>query len=139
MRKRLVGAPHHIRAANTAANLHGKAQVIPHIAPWKQQVALRHVTTVTAPPVDLFATDENLARFFGQQLIRQAENGRLAAAGRADDRHELAFFDVERQPVDDIEILGVILEYDVLKLEHRLTSPRPTPYPRTSPRSGSTR
>ena len=112
------GAPVHLCAAQAAADFHGQAQIARHRAPREQQIALRHIAAVAAPPVNALAADQDLAAFARQQLIGQAENRGFAAAGRADHGHKLARIDMEGQPVDDIEILAVILENDIPELEH---------------------
>src|SRR5699024_11027792 len=117
------GALVHLRVAQSAADLHRQAQVARYRAPREQQVALRHIAAVSAPSVDALAADQYLSAFSRQKLVYQAENCGFSAAGRPDYRNELAFVDMEGQPVNDVEILAVVLEHDILELEHAHIAP----------------
>jgi hypothetical protein len=64
-------------------------------APGQEVVFLRDVTDLRADAADGFAAKHNPARARTEQTHDQVEQGRLAAAGRADNGDELALGDVE--------------------------------------------
>ena len=123
-RQRLFHPRFHV-AARHAKHFQAVADVIPQRHMREQGVRLKHHTDIAllnGAMGDVFTVDVNLpfARFF--QPGHQAQDGGLAAAGRAEQRHHLPLRDGEVDIVDNhvaAESLGDVAQLNKIFLTHR--------------------
>src|SRR2546423_361405 len=85
-------------AARDPAKTWTRRDVVEHVLPWKDGIDLKDIADVTPDAPHRYAPDEHLALARWLETGDQGERRRLAAAGRTDDRAELAVLD------DEIEV-----------------------------------
>ena len=121
-----------------AGHLEGEGDVAAHAHVRVERVGLEHHGEAALRRADLgdvLAVDENLARGHVLEAGDEPQEGRLAAAGGADEDDELAVLDVEIDAVDDAdgaERLANRLQLDaahsrILPLPAYLTAPKVKP------------
>ncbi|MNZ89010.1 hypothetical protein D3C78_1079130 [compost metagenome] len=76
-------------ASRQATTLEAELDVVAHVEPGEQRVALEHHAAIRPRPVDALAADVDVALGRLGQPGGEVEQARLAAAGRADDHREL--------------------------------------------------
>ena len=83
-----------------ALDLEREGDILDHRAPGEGRFFLEHHADRGMRPGDALARDRDLALVVAEQSADHIEQGRLAAAGRADHREEFALPDRERDIVD---------------------------------------
>ena len=108
---RLAHAPIDLALRN-ASQLQREAHVLRRVHVRVERVVLEDhgdVAILRREVVDHLAVDQHVPGGDGLEARDHAEGGRLPAARRADEDHELAGGDVEAQPVDGLRPVGVDL------------------------------
>ena len=120
------------RAAALALHLERVGDVLGRRAVGQQLEVLEYAADVAAQhrhlgalePRQVAAADDDLAARRLELLQQQAHERRLARAGRADDEHELALVDVERD-VAERDDIGLVDLRHALEHDHRAAAARP--------------
>src|SRR5581483_11443091 len=99
-----------------------------HRAPGKERVTLENHAAIWPRSGDRMAVDENLAAGGILQPGDDADEGRLAAAGRANDADELAAVDIERHFLErDVRgAIGAERLVEIAHPQHHRPLPDPT-------------
>ena len=93
------------RRAALAADLRAEADIVGRLQVRKQRIGLEHhgdVALLRRQVVGAHAADQQIAGGDRLQPGQHAQQGRLAAAGRADQHDELAALDVEADVLEDL-------------------------------------
>ena len=100
-----------------ALDFHAVSHVFADGTPRQTGRFLKHIRDVVLLGVRFFPVDEDLAFGGGHQLGQGVQEGGFAAARGADDGKELAFFDVEVDPIEDGQIPKPFCEVIHLNLD----------------------
>src|SRR5262249_3322646 len=103
-RREEAGAPHQLEQLMRVAarggvvlaqDLHGEQHVVEHVAPRHQARRLKHEAVVAHRPGDLAPADGDRPARLRDQSAHDAQQRRLAASARSEQRHELAGVELE--------------------------------------------
>ena len=79
-----------------------EADVVLHVEPREERVRLEHHAAIGAGPADRLSVEQHATRCRGVESRDDAQQGRLPAARRSEDRDEVVVVDGERDRLDGL-------------------------------------